>query len=134
LARELHDSVTQALFSMTLVSRSVEMLLEKDPDAARDQLAQLRGPQKEALAEMRALIFELRPGNLEQDGLVRALKTHSSALQGRIGLPIVVESDLEGRLPLAAEEGLYRIAQEALHNIVKHAAARQVWLEIRSVD
>ena len=131
LARELHDSVTQALFSMTLVARSIEMLLDRDPDAARAQLAQLRDLQREALAEMRALIFELRPGNLEQDGLVRALKTHSGALQGRIGLPIVVESNLEERLPLAIEEVLYRIAQEALHNIVKHAAAKQVRLELR---
>jgi PAS domain S-box-containing protein len=131
LARELHDSVTQALFSMTLVSRSVEMLLERDPEAARDQLAQLRDLQREALAEMRALIFELRPGNLEQDGLVRALKTHASALQGRLGLPIVVESDLTDRLPLSAEEILYRIAQEALHNVVKHAAAHQVRVDVR---
>ena len=131
LARELHDSVTQALFSMTLVSRSVEMLLEKDPAGARDQLAQLRELQREALAEMRALIFELRPGNLEQDGLVRALKTHASALQGRLGLPILVETDLTDRLPLAAEEVLYRIAQEALHNVVKHAAARRVRVDVR---
>ncbi|MGH2473676.1 MAG: GAF domain-containing protein, partial [Candidatus Limnocylindrales bacterium] len=99
LARELHDSVTQALFSMSLVSRSVELLLERDTNAAREQLGQLRDLQREALAEMRALIFELRPGNLEQDGLVRALKTHASALQGRLGLPIVVESDLSDRLP-----------------------------------
>jgi len=90
LARELHDSVTQALFSMTLVSRSIEMLLERDIAAARAQLTQLRGLQREALAEMRALIFELRPGNLEQDGLTRALRTHTQALQGRIGLPVVV--------------------------------------------
>ena len=131
LARELHDSVTQALFSMTLVSRSVEMLLEKDPAAAQEQLSQLRELQKEALAEMRALIFELRPGNLEQDGLVRALKTHASALQGRLGLPIVVESDLTERLPLPAEEVLYRIAQEALHNVVKHAAAHRVRVDVR---
>ena len=130
LARELHDSVTQALFSMTLVARSVEMLLETDPDTARTHLTQLRELQREALAEMRALIFELRPGNLEQDGLVRAVKTHSAALQGRLGLPVVVESDLEERLPLAAEEVLYRIAQEALHNVVKHAAARQVRVDI----
>jgi PAS domain S-box-containing protein len=134
LARELHDSVTQALFSMTLVSRSVEMLLESDPDAARAHLVQLRELQREALAEMRALIFELRPGNLEQDGLVRAVKTHSAALQGRLGLPVVVESDLPDRLPLAAEEVLYRIAQEALHNVVKHAAARQVRVDIRRHD
>jgi signal transduction histidine kinase len=130
LARELHDSVTQALFSMTLVSRSVELLLDRDVEAARAQLAQLRDLQREALAEMRALIFELRPGNLEQDGLARALRTHTAALQGRIGLPIVVESALDERLPLAIEEVLYRISQEALHNVVKHASARQVRLEV----
>jgi PAS domain S-box-containing protein len=130
LARELHDSVTQALFSMTLVARSIELLLERDPDQARTQLAQLRELQREALAEMRALIFELRPGNVEQDGLVRALRTHSAALQGRIGLPIVVESEIDDRLPLEVEETLYRISQEALHNVVKHAAARQVRIEL----
>jgi signal transduction histidine kinase len=115
---------------MTLVSRSVEMLLDRDVAAARAQLTQLRDLQREALAEMRALIFELRPGNLEQDGLTRALRTHTAALQGRIGLPVVVESTLDGRLPLAIEEVLYRIAQEALHNVVKHAGARQVRVEI----
>ena len=134
LARELHDSVTQALFSMTLVARSVEMLLDRDPEAAREQLGQLRELQREALAEMRALIFELRPGNLEQDGLSRALKTHAAALQGRLGLPIVVDSDLPERLPLPAEEVLYRIAQEALHNVVKHAAAHRVRVEVRRQD
>lgn len=130
LARELHDSVTQALFSMTLVSRSVEMLLDRDVDAARTHLSQLRDLQREALAEMRALIFELRPGNLEQDGLSRALRTHTAALQGRIGLPIVVEIALQERLPLAIEEVLYRVAQEALHNVVKHAGARQARVEV----
>ena len=134
LARELHDSVTQALFSMTLVARSVEMLLDRDPEAAREQLTQLRELQREALAEMRALIFELRPGNLEQDGLSRALKTHAAALQGRLGLPIVVDSELPERLPLPAEEVLYRIAQEALHNVVKHAAAHRVRVEVRRLD
>jgi PAS domain S-box-containing protein len=130
LARELHDSVTQALFSMTLVTRSVEMLLDRDVDAAKTQLTQLRELQREALAEMRALIFELRPGNLEQDGLIRALRTHTAALQGRIGLPVVVESELKERLPLTVEEVLYRISQEALHNVVKHAGARQVRVEV----
>ncbi len=133
LARELHDSVTQALFSMTLVSRSAEMLLDSDVGAARTQLTQLRELQREALAEMRALIFELRPGNLEQDGLARALKTHTAALQGRIGLPVVVEANLDERLPLPIEEALYRTAQEALHNVVKHAAARQVRVEVGRV-
>jgi PAS domain S-box-containing protein len=133
LARELHDSVTQALFSMTLVTRTTELLVDRDPAAAKEKLGSLRDLQREALAEMRALIFELRPGNIEQDGLLPALKTHSAALQGRIGLPIVVTSDLTDRLPLALEEVLYRISQEALHNVVKHAAARQVTLSIDRV-
>jgi PAS domain S-box-containing protein len=133
LARELHDSVTQALFSMTLVTRTTELLVDRDAAKAKDQLATLRDLQREALAEMRALIFELRPGNLEQDGLLPALKTHTAALQGRIGLPVVVTSDLQDRLPLNVEEVLYRISQEALHNIVKHAAARQVTLSIDRV-
>jgi len=130
LARELHASVTQALFSMTLITRSTELLVDRDPVAAREKLASLRDFQREALAEMRALIFELRPGNLEADGLLPALRTHAGALQGRIGLPIVVTSDLAERLPLALEEVIYRIAQEALHNVVKHAAARQVELSL----
>jgi PAS domain S-box-containing protein len=130
LARELHDSVTQALFSMTLLTRTIEMLLDRDAAQARDQLGALRELQREALAEMRALIFELRPGNLEQDGLYKALRTHTAALQGRIGLPIVVDAQFEDRLPIEVEEVLYRIAQEALHNVVKHAGAREVRLEL----
>ncbi len=130
LARELHDSVTQALFSMTLVSRSVELLIDRDPGAARERLEQLRELQREALAEMRALIAELRPGELERDGLVAALRAHANAVQGRVGLPIVVAADLPERLPAIVEEALYRIAQEALHNVVKHAVANEARVEL----
>ncbi len=133
LARELHDSVTQALFSMTLLSRSIELLLDKDPAQVPEKLASLRELQRDALAEMRALIFELRPGNIEEHGLIQALRTHSASLAGRIGLPVVVEADLPDRPPLDVEESLYRIAQEALHNVVKHAGARQVRLEVGRV-
>ena len=131
LARELHDSVTQALFGMTLLTRSIEMLLREDPDAAMERLASLRDLQRDALAEMRSLIFELRPGSLAEEGLVRALRTHAAAVQGRIGLPIVLAGDQIERLPIEVEDALYRIAQEALHNVVKHASARQVRLELR---
>lgn len=131
LARELHDSVTQALFSMALVTRSTELLVDRDPASAKERLGALRDLQREALAEMRALIFELRPGNIENDGLLPALRTHTAALQGRIGLPIVVTSEVTDRLPLEIEEVLYRIAQEALHNVVKHAAARQAEVAVQ---
>jgi PAS domain S-box-containing protein len=133
LARELHDSVTQALFSMTLLSRSIELLLDRDPAQVPERLAALRDLQREALAEMRALIFELRPGNVEEQGLVQALRTHTAALAGRLGLPVVVEADLPERPPIEVEDGLYRIAQEALHNVVKHAGAREVRVEIEQV-
>jgi signal transduction histidine kinase len=133
LARELHDSVTQALFSMTLLSRSIELLLVKDPSQVPAKLAALRDLQKDALAEMRALIFELRPGNVEESGLIGALKTHTAGLAGRIGLPVVLDADLEARPPIEVEETLYRIAQEALHNTVKHAGAHQVRLEVSRV-
>jgi len=124
LARELHDSVTQALFAMTLVSRSIELQLPRDPGAARARFAELRDLQREALAEMRSLIFELRPGSIERDGLEQALRTHAAAVESRVGLAIRLEVDLDERLPLEAEETLYRVSQEALHNIVRHAGAR----------
>src|SRR4051812_47837180 len=133
LARELHDSVTQALFSMTLISRSIELLLDRDPTAVPAKLASLRDLQREALAEMRALIFELRPGNVEEHGLMQALRTHSASLSGRIGLPVVVEGELTERPSIEVEETLYRIAQEALHNVVKHAGAREVRLDVYRV-
>jgi PAS domain S-box-containing protein len=130
LARELHDSVTQALFSMTLLSRSIELLLDRDPSQVTGKLVALRELQRDALAEMRALIFELRPGNVEEHGLIQALRTHSASLSGRIGLPVVVEADLPERPSIEVEETLYRIAQEALHNVVKHAGAREVRVEV----
>lgn len=125
LARELHDSVTQALFAMTLVTRSIEVLLPKDREAAFQKFEELRQLQREALTEMRSLLFELRPASLERDGLVQALRTHVAALESRVGLSILLEADLPDRLPLDLEEALYRIAQEALHNVVKHANASQ---------
>jgi PAS domain S-box-containing protein len=130
LARELHDSVTQALFSMTLQARSLELLLARDPSLLARKLGELRELQRDALAEMRALIFELRPGNLAEAGVVEALRTHAAGVSGRLGLPIVVESDLPERPAIEIEEALYRIAQEALHNIVKHAGAREARVEL----
>ena len=130
LARELHDSVTQALFSMGLTLRTLEILMDTDPDAVPAKLVELRELQKDALAEMRTLIFELRPSSLESDGLVQALRTHATAVQRRTGLTIVVDAEPIERLPLAAEEALYRIGQEALHNVVKHANASNAKLRI----
>lgn len=133
LARELHDSVTQALFSMGLTMRALELLLDRDPNAVREKLRELQELQKDALAEMRTLIFELRPQGLETDGLAQALRNHGAAVQGRTGLGVAVEVETEERLPLDIEEAFYRIAQEALHNVVKHANAGQAWISLRRV-
>jgi PAS domain S-box-containing protein len=131
LAQDLHDSVTQALFSMTLTARAAEMLVDRDSPAAVEKLAELRELAQDALAEMRALIFELRPGSLTEEGLVRALRKHIAAVQGRTGMPVVFEADEIAGLSPEIEEALYRICQEALHNVVKHAAASRVQIELR---
>ncbi len=131
LAQDLHDSVTQALFSMTLTARAAEMLLQTDPAATAEKLGELRELAQDALAEMRALIFELRPGSLAEEGLVSALRKHVAAVQGRTGLPVVFEADEIVSVGPELEEALYRMCQEALHNIVKHAAARQIQIELR---
>jgi PAS domain S-box-containing protein len=132
LAQELHDSVTQALFSMTLTTRSAEMLLERDPSRVGEKLTELRELATDALAEMRGLIFELRPGSLDRDGLVTALRKHAAAVQGRTGMSVSVEATDVDRVSLDLEETLYRIAQEALHNVVKHARATEARIALDS--
>ncbi len=134
LAQELHDSVTQALFSMTLTTRSAEMLLQRNPAQVPEKLAELRGLASDALAEMRGLIFELRPGSLDQDGLAVAIRKHAAAVQGRTGMPVIVETGEVERLAPGLEETLYRIVQEALHNVVKHAHASETRIHLGCED
>jgi PAS domain S-box-containing protein len=140
LARELHDSVTQALFSMSLIARSAEMMMLREntpPAQILEKLSDLRQLTQGALAEMRALIFELRPGALEEEGLVEALRKHAAAIQGRELLPVQLVVDPEQTIPRlkpAAEEALYRISQEAVHNVVKHARATQVEIRVGTRD
>ena len=135
LARELHDSVSQALFSMTLHTRAMELAMRKegvDPHgpAARN-LTELRSLTQGALTEMRALIFQLRPEALHQEGLAVAIQRHAAAVASREELAVTVTAPDE-RLPLAerAEEELFRVVQEALNNSVKHAGAGQVSIRL----
>jgi signal transduction histidine kinase len=79
---------------------------------------------------MRSLVFELRPGSVAEQGLARALETHAKALEARVGLQVGVEAALPERLPIEIEEALYRIAQEALHNVVRHASASRVKVRV----
>ena len=139
IARDLHDSVSQSLFSLTLHTRTAELALTRaglDADSELGRpLQQVSELTRGALAEMRALIFELRPGALAEEGLGAALSKHSAAVTAREGLDIAVAVPDE-RLPLAVdqEEHLYRLAQEALHNAVKHANAGHAWIELVSDD
>lgn len=131
LARELHDSVTQTLFSMSLNARAAERALHNNPQQAAAVVAELRRLAQGALAEMRALIFELRPESLENEGLLAALAKHTAALTARHELPVESETDSEPAIDIAAKEALYRIGQEAMHNVVKHAGASKVALSLR---
>ncbi len=126
--------MTQALFSMTLTIRSTELLVDRDPAAAKRMLGELKALGRDALAEMRALIFELRPSQLEELGLEQALRLHAAAVQGRTGLPVTIDCSPVDRAPLAVEDALYRIAQEALHNVVKHAGASMVRVTLDQAD
>ena len=119
---------------MTLVTRSLELLMDKDLAAAREKIADLRALQRDALAEMRALVFELRPDSLARDGLVVALRTHVAAVEARTGVTVVLEAGVVERMPPPIEQALFRIAQESLHNIVKHAAAEHARITIAASD
>jgi len=131
LARELHDSVSQALYGIALGLHSARIQFDRDPRELPASLDYLLSLAEVALAEMRALIFELRPESMEREGLVAALSRQGAALQARHD--IVVQTDLceEPALPLKVKQELYRIAQEALHNTVKHARASKVDLVLR---
>ena len=129
LARELHDSVSQALYGISLGTLTARRLWERDrPDDAQEALTYAHSLAETALTEMRALIFELHPESLEQEGLVAALEKQAAALRARESL--TVETDLcpEPEAPLPVKEALYRVAQEALHNVAKHARAGRVTL------
>ncbi len=132
LARELHDSVSQALYGIGLGVRTARMLVAQDPARAIEPLDYVMTLAEAGLTEMRALIFELRPDALESEGLVGLLEKQAAAARARHGLRVEVELE-EPDISLAAKEGLYRIAQEALNNTVKHAHASSVWLRLAPI-
>ncbi len=130
LARDLHDSVSQALYGIGLGAQTARRLLDRDPSRAAEPMDYCIALTKAAIAEMRALIFELRPDSLEREGLAAALAKQTEALQLRSGLQLQSALCAEPALPLEVKEALYRIAQEALNNIAKHAQATHVEVEM----
>jgi signal transduction histidine kinase len=131
LARELHDSVTQTIFSLTLTARAARLLLERDPARAAGQLDHLQELAQSALAEMRSLIFQLRPTPVEAIGLGPALQRHLTGLQSEYGLTVDLHLEGEPRLPPEQAARLFRIVQEALNNVVKHAQTDRAAVMLR---
>jgi signal transduction histidine kinase len=126
LALDLHDAVSQKLFGLVLSAEAAGTLLEREPAAAREQVEKLQALAQEALDELRALVFELRPPDLERDGLAGALRKHVELLR-RLGQR-EIELLVDGDLPADSERDgdVLRIAQEALQNALKHAQASRV--------
>jgi signal transduction histidine kinase len=126
LARELHDSVTQSLFSVTLYAEAAARLLESgNGSSAADYLREVRDTAQEALREMRLLIFQLRPPKLEEVGLTGALQARLQGVESRGGIDADprVTGEQFVRMPLPVQADLYAIVQEALNNCLKHAQA-----------
>ena len=135
LARDLHDSVTQAVYGVTLYAEAATRLLSSgQPEMAASHLRELRSTAQQALKEMRSLIFELRPSVLEKEGLVAALQARLEAVEGRSGVKAELTVEGSGPLSTEAEEGLYRIAQEALNNALKHAQAASIGLHLQLAE
>jgi signal transduction histidine kinase len=126
LARDLHDSVTQVLFSASLVAELLPLRIRRDPESAMQSASELRRLTRSALAEMRTLLLELRPTAITKIPLGELLTQLTEAITSRTELPFQLYIDNLPPLPSDAQTTFYRIAQEALNNVVKHAEARQV--------
>lgn len=135
LARDLHDSVSQALYGIALGARTARKRLETNPDPAlAEPIDYILNLAEAGLAETRALIFELIPESLETQGLVVAIERQAAATRARHQVDVQVFAGEEPEIPLRAKEALYRITQESLNNIIKHAAASHVRIELRQAD
>jgi signal transduction histidine kinase len=134
LARELHDAVTQTLFSASLIAEAVPSAWENDQKQGRELLQELRGLSRGALAEMRTLLLELRPASLLETQLEELLRQLGEAASGREGIPVNISVEGKAALPSDVHVALYRIAQEAVNNIVKHARASHVNIRLRYIQ
>ncbi len=126
LARDLHDAVSQTLFSVVLTAEAAATLVDRDPQQAKAQVQKLQELAHHAREEMRSLIFELRPAELEADGLIATLRKHVAVLQRVYQTDIALHVAGERRFRLDAEREIFRIIQEALNNALKHARAKKI--------
>ncbi|MFP4439811.1 MAG: GAF domain-containing protein [Chloroflexaceae bacterium] len=131
LARDLHDAVTQTLFSASLIAEVLPRLWERNPDMGRQRLEELRQLTRGALAEMRTLLLELRPATLTEASLADLLRQLTEAITGRARVPVMLTVEGERDLPPEVKVALYRITQETLNNVAKHAGASRAAVILR---
>jgi signal transduction histidine kinase len=130
MARELHDSVTQTIFSMNLTVQAARMLVDKEPAGVAQQLDRLQELARGAAGEIQMLVSQLRPRSVTEEGLPTALGRLATERRKRDGLQISLEINGEKQFPEATLLGLYRIAQEALNNIAKHAGTSEAVIRL----
>ncbi len=126
LAHELHDAVSQKLFSLRLTAQAAAALVDRDPARAKGELQQVAVLAAEAVDELRAAVVELRPAALDEDGLIATLRTQIQVLDRAHTAEVAFESRGVRALPAGQEEALLRVAQEALHNALRHSGAERV--------
>jgi signal transduction histidine kinase len=134
LARDLHDAVTQTLFSTCLIADVLPRLWERNQNEGRRRLEELRQLTRSALAEMRALLLELRPAALAEVEFGELLRLLTEAISGRARVPITLTLDGQCVLPPDVQVAMYRIAQEALNNVARHANASQIAVRLHCRD
>jgi signal transduction histidine kinase len=134
LARELHDSVIQTLFSAVFTAEAAAELLQRDPRRARDEVQKLQELAKDAVREMRSLVFELRPAEIEVDGLIPTLRKHIDVLRRVHGTDIELNVQGARRLTIGTERELFRIAQEAIRNALYHSRGTRISVDLRMRD
>jgi signal transduction histidine kinase len=130
LARDLHDAVTQTLFATNLIAEVLPRLWDRSPEIGKQKIEEIRELTRGALAEMRTLLMELRPAALEDVALADLLQQLSEAFTGQARVPVTFEFDRAVQLPPNVKIGFYRIAQEALNNVTKHARASHVKVQL----
>lgn len=133
LARELHDTVTQTLFSANLIAEVIPKLLKKDPKVVTQRVEEIRKLNNIALTEMRVLLYELRPSAIKDEDLGNLLQELVKLISARSNIPIEVKINGKYKYPVKIELGYYRIAQEALNNIIKHSCATKATLILESL-
>ncbi|MFF0855380.1 GAF domain-containing sensor histidine kinase [Streptomyces sp. NPDC003280] len=130
LAHELHDAVSQKLFSLRLTAQAAAALVDRDPARAKGELHQVAALAAEATDELRAAVVELRPAALDEDGLIATLRTQTQVLDRAHSARVTFASNGFRALPAAQEEAVLRVAQEALHNALRHSGAEHVRVSV----